>query len=82
MREYYFRINLREARARGLLAFDILQDYIVNSDVFPEWHNDRYLWQCYYNLQEKYDCGGITQNEWDAIDLFFKSRYPILQEEF
>ncbi len=27
------------------------------SDVFDGWHNDRYLRQCLYNLQEKYDCG-------------------------
>lgn len=26
------------------------------------------LKQCYYNLQEKYDCGGITQVEWQKIE--------------
>lgn len=36
-------------------------------NIFPDWHNERYLLQCYYNLQEKYDCGGITQEEWDKI---------------
>lgn len=36
--------------------------------IFPEWHNDRYLRQCYYNLQEKYDCGGITDEEWELIN--------------
>ena len=35
--------------------------------IFPNWHNDRYFWQCYYNLQEKYDCGGLTDEEWGAI---------------
>jgi len=35
--------------------------------VFPNWHNDRYLKQCYYNLQEKYDCGGISEEEWERI---------------
>lgn len=33
-------------------------------DLFKGWHNDRYLLQCYYNLQEKFDCGGITEAEW------------------
>lgn len=33
-------------------------------------HNDRYLKQCYYNLQEKYDRGIITQEEWDKIENF------------
>jgi uncharacterized protein (TIGR02328 family) len=37
-------------------------------DIFPEWHNQRYLVQCYYNLQEKYDCGGITKEEWKLIE--------------
>lgn len=29
---------------------------------------DRYLKQCLYNLQEKYDCGGITKEEWQKIE--------------
>lgn len=35
-------------------------------DYYPE-HNDRYLKQCYYNLQEKYDRGIITEEEWQKI---------------
>jgi hypothetical protein len=30
--------------------------------------NERYLKQCLYNLQEKYDCGGISQKEWQKIE--------------
>lgn len=30
-------------------------------------HNERYLKQCLYNLQEKYDCGGISEDEWKII---------------
>lgn len=41
---------------------------IAISEVFKPWHNDRYLRQCFYNLQEKYDCGGITESEWNLID--------------
>jgi hypothetical protein len=33
--------------------------------------NDRYLKQNLYNLQEKYDCGGISQDDWDAISFDF-----------
>ena len=36
--------------------------------VFKDWHNTRYLRQCLYNLQEKYDCGGITDDEWQRIE--------------
>ena len=35
---------------------------------FRGWHNDRYYWQCVYNLQEKYDCGGIDDTEWERIE--------------
>lgn len=35
--------------------------------LFIGWHRERYFWQCYYNLQEKYDCGGITSDEWKLI---------------
>ena len=37
---------------------------IAMCDVFKSWHNKRYLRQCYYNLQEKYDCGGVSDDEW------------------
>ena len=39
-----------------------------NVELFQGWHNDRYLWQCYYNLQEKYDRGGIPHDEWDTFE--------------
>ena len=31
-------------------------------------HNDKYLTQCYYNLEEKFDRGIITEKEWSAIN--------------
>lgn len=34
-------------------------------DLFKGWHNIRYLDQCYYNLQEKNDCGAISDFEWN-----------------
>lgn len=44
-------------------------DSIINNDndLFKGWHNNRYLKQCLYNLQEKYDCGGISKEEWNNI---------------
>ena len=36
--------------------------------MFSDWHNGRYYDQCYYNLQEKYDRGGITLAEWMKIE--------------
>lgn len=37
------------------------------SHPFEGWHNDRYFWQCYSNLEEKFDCGGITKEEFTPI---------------
>jgi len=34
---------------------------------FKAWHDNRYLRQCYYNLEEKYDRGGIPNDEWLII---------------
>lgn len=36
-------------------------------------HNNRYLKQCYYNLQEKADRGIITEEEWKKIEDRFKN---------
>ena len=33
---------------------------------YPE-HSDRYLKQCYFNLQEKFDRGIISAEEWEKI---------------
>lgn len=38
---------------------------------YPE-HNNRYLKQCYYNLQEKADREIITKEEWQKIEDLFK----------
>jgi uncharacterized protein (TIGR02328 family) len=43
------------------------QQILPLKDLFPGWHNNRYLTQCYHNLEEKYDCGGITSEEWSII---------------
>lgn len=40
----------------------------VESVIFNDWHNERYLKQCLMNLQEKYDCGGIPEDEWEIIE--------------
>ena len=41
---------------------------IKTDKMFEGWHDDRYLMQCYYNLQEKFDCGGIIFDEWKMIE--------------
>ena len=47
-------------------------------DLFPDWHNDRYLEQCYFNLEEKYDCGGIAQEWFEEIQaIYFGRKYYV-----
>ncbi len=48
-------------------AFCFIPINVSNNECYPE-HNDRYLRQCYYNLQEKYDRGIITKEEWKKIE--------------
>ena len=49
------------------------QRYESGIVLFHNWHNYHYLTQCYYNLQEKYECGGMTADEWKPIDDYFMS---------
>ena len=47
-------------------------------DLFPDWHNDRYLEQCYFNLEEKYDCGGVAQEWFKKIqNIYFGVKYHV-----
>ena len=58
----------------AVVYLDLYNDCPSHEELFKEWHNDRYLLQCYYNLQEKYDCGGITEEEWELIINYIKSK--------
>lgn len=51
-------------------SFCIVED----RELFNGWHNNRYLWQCYLNLEEKHDRGGIGNEEWSRIESFWKRR--------
>lgn len=76
--EHFYRYGIRvykEMKKRGYKA-EIFRftDYFNNlsagyefEDIFETWHNEKYLDQCYFNLQEKFDCGGISENEWFLV---------------
>jgi uncharacterized protein (TIGR02328 family) len=67
----------QEMTKRGYKTMDSVWNKIISLDpnfmllsfdkIYHDWHNERYLRQCYFNLQEKYDCGGIDQNDWLRI---------------
>lgn len=66
---------INEMRNRGYkLDLTKFYDFFAKDKIdymkepFPGKMTDRYLRQCYYNLQEKYDCGGMTDEEWKRIE--------------
>lgn len=77
--QFYANMIAEEMKRRGYKCdfkrftkwFDVPFDSVTYENLFCNWHNMRYLIQCYHNLEEKYDCGGITQEEWDKIDDLF-----------
>jgi len=45
------------------------KEYAVEPiNLFYKWHNNTYLRECFYNLEEKYMCGGISEDDWYKID--------------
>ena len=47
--------------------FDNSYSMTVDYPLYEDWHTDRYFLQCFYNLQEKFDCYGMSQDEWRKI---------------
>lgn len=41
-----------------------------NKPLYFNWHNLRYLIQCFYNLEEKYDCGIVSKGAFKKINQF------------
>lgn len=71
----YCELVKREIEKRGyktnsklFLTAEDKNDPISYDGIFSDWHNPRYFQQCYFNLQEKYDRGGIPQDEWEKIE--------------
>ena len=53
-------------------------EFIPLEDLFSGWHNDRYLEQCYFNLEEKYDCGGVAQEWFEKVqNIYFGVKYHV-----
>lgn len=45
--------------------------------IFDGWHNDRYLRQCLYNLEEKAMAGGIPADEWQKIYNAYRNQFDL-----
>ena len=51
----------------SIVDTNIWKDLILK-EIFPNEHNGRYFLQCFSNLQEKYDRGGIKEEDWKNIE--------------
>ena len=75
---YYVR---EEMTRRGYRTMNSVWDKICSvaddynilpiEELFPGWHNDRYLEQCYFNLEEKYDCGGVAREWFEKVQSYY-----------
>ena len=83
---HYTELVLDEMNKRGYkYSFKSINNFLLNldkiganyhasvkyEDMFKDWHNDRYFIQCFFNLEEKYICGGISKEEWEVINHYF-----------
>lgn len=74
---YYIR---EEMKKRGYRTMDSVWNKIIT--LKPDWQlvqlhqlyqdkmNDEYLDICYWNLREKWLCGGIKNEEWNKLDKY------------
>lgn len=86
---FYANLICEEMERRGYKCdysrFDkwlhVNENHCTTKDLFAGWHNERYLKQCVYNLQEKYDCGGLTSDEYYKIHNLVARRLRRQQDE-
>lgn len=90
---YMYCINIHlEMKKRGYRSdFSRLQEWIdidlnqvandlpKHEDLFAGWHDDIYLRECLYNLEEKARAGGMPQEDWLRIYEQFKDFTPLVK---
>ena len=54
-----------------------INEYPLYNDLFAGWHDDIYLRECLYNLEEKARAGGISGEEWGIIYEEYKDFTPL-----
>ena len=74
--------NANVYKARHKFNYHNIMEIVegFKGDLFYGWHNDTYLRQCLYNLEEKAICGGISTEEWSVIHEAFKDFTPLWKE--
>lgn len=69
--QVYLELNKRNIKCKKEYMNEIISfcHYRLWQDNLEyEEHNDKYLKQCYYNLEEKHDRGIISDEEWEPIN--------------
>lgn len=61
----------------GCLGNPLTEKYVTHADLYRTWHNNIYLTECYYNLMEKYECGGISREEWEVIEKLYQHHFQM-----
>ena len=84
MRKFYgYNREWRERRKVELNG--TLPKYAESMGLFEFWHTPSYLRQCYYNLQEKHDCGAVPDDEWERFEQGYmatlKGMEKVLEED-
>ena len=74
-RGYKVSDQAREAFKQNMkVGMDYFETCATHFNIFPYWFNDRYLMQCFYNLQEKFDCGMIEYSDWLKIEHIYNQK--------
>ena len=60
----------------GFVLFSKGRGGIHSINPFPNHHNNRYLWQCFANLQEKYDRGqkDFSDELYEKLEMFMQEQ--------
>ena len=75
----YAALVREEMTQRGYRTMDSVWKKIISvcdgdynilplNEIYPDWMDEDYYWICYYNLKEKWMCGGITDEDWKIIN--------------
>jgi len=62
---YNYKYNIDRCSER-LDNYNIIETGPINT-LYKDWHDYRYLQICYFNLLEKYNCGGISDIEFEKV---------------
>ena len=73
----YFKYNPSDHSVDSIIGFRIqhMKDMLGGNKLFKNHHTNRYLLQCFYNLQEKYDRGqkDFSKEQYERLEEFVKN---------